>query len=335
MKNTMQRFFDFQESFNHYYQRLEQRFTVPYEISLTPAQIPSAYKTPGTADLSSIGAVLWDIYGTLCGMDLGDLDKTLEHDEHLLRAAQATIAEFSLEESLMRMEPDQPSENTLRDLYLQMIDDSHLRSLAEGTKYPEVLIEQIWLQILLECTEHGLQLPQNEPPLHTAYRCTCFFDWSLQHIYLYPHAGEALETLKKAGIIQGIISNAQFYTPLHLRRLLRGDRGRDNLELEDYFSEPAVLFSYEMGFSKPNPGAFRRALAFLHQQGIAPEQVLFIGNDMLKDIWAAAQCGMKTMLFAGDSRQTVLRDDEPLCRDLQPDAVVTDMNQIAELILEH
>jgi putative hydrolase of the HAD superfamily len=335
MKSTMQRFFDFQESLHHYYQRLEQRFTVPCEISLTPAQIPSAYKTSGTADLSSIGAVLWDVYGTLCGMDLGDLEKTLEHDEHLLRAARATIAEFSLEEPLMRMEPDQSSENTLRDLYLQMIDDSHLRSLAEGTKYPEVLIEQIWLQILRECTDHGLRLPQNEPPLHTAYRCACFFDWSLQHIYLYPHTGDALETLKKAGIIQGIISNAQFYTPLHLRRLLRKDRGHDDLELEDYFSEPAVLFSYEMGFSKPNLEAFRRALAFLNRQGIAPEQVLFIGNDMLKDIWAAAQCGMKTMLFAGDNRQTVLREDEPLCRNLRPDAVVTDMKQIAELILGH
>ena len=144
----MQRFFDFQESLHRYCQQLEQRFTVPYEISLTPAQIPSAYKTSGTTDLSSIGAVLWDVYGTLCGVDLGDLDKTLEYDEHLLRAARATIAEFSLEEplSLMRMEPDQPSENTLRDLYLQMIDDSHLRSLAEGVRDPEVLIEQVWLQ---------------------------------------------------------------------------------------------------------------------------------------------------------------------------------------------
>ena len=335
MKNAMQRFFDFPESFHHYFQQLEQRFTDTREISFAPPQIPVAYKTSDSTDLSSVGAVLWDVYGTLCGVDLGDLEKTLEYNEHLLRAAKATMTEFSLTEPLMCLKPGQPGENTLRDLYLQLIDNSHLRSLADGIRYPEVLIEQIWLQILRECTDHGLQLPQNEPPLHTAYRCALFFDWSLQHIYLYPHVGETLETLKKAGIIQGIISNAQFYTPLHLRRLLRGDRGRDDLELEDYFSEPAVLFSYELGFSKPNPEVFRRALAFLRQQGIAPEQVLYIGNDMLKDIWAAAQCGLKTMLFAGDSRQTVLREDEPLCRDLQPDAVVTDMNQIAELILEH
>jgi len=55
---------------------------------------------------------------------------------------------------------------------------------------------------------------------------------------------------------------------------------------------------------------------------------------MLNDVWAASNCGMRTLLFAVDETQTVLREDEERCRDLRPDGVVTEAEQVAELVLD-
>ncbi len=324
----MKRFFDFSPSLWQYFQEIDRRFSVGEEIVPVAAEV-----TCRSADLSSVRAVLWDVYGTLCGVELGDLVGSLEYEDRLLRAAEVTVEEFSLHGPLKRLKPDQPAEVTLSDLYQELIADSHLRSLATGVEYPEVVIEQIWLEILQDCIVQGLDVPDDEPPLHTAYRWAYFFDRALQRIYLYPGAAAALETLRQADIIQGIISNAQFYTPLHLRRLLRMEQGRDDIELEEFFSESLVLFSYELGFSKPNPRAFHLAIETLSRQGISPEEIVYLGNDMLNDISVAQRCGLRTILFAGDSTQTLLREDELHFRDIQPDAVVTELNQIAGMIV--
>ena len=66
--------------------------------------------------------------------------------------------------------------------------------------------------------------------------------------------------------------------------------------------------------------------------GVTPGQTLYLGNDMLNDIWAAAQVGFKTVLFAGDARSLRLREDRDQTRNLSPDAVITELNQLAQLL---
>jgi putative hydrolase of the HAD superfamily len=60
--------------------------------------------------------------------------------------------------------------------------------------------------------------------------------------------------------------------------------------------------------------------------------VLFIGNDMLKDIYASSQVGFKTALFAGDKRSLRLRDDDERTAGLKPDYVITELSQILEIV---
>lgn len=195
------------------------------------------------------------------------------------------------------------------------------------------MIENIWQKILQNCLDVGYQPTVSEPPLDTAYRWAYFFDAVLQQNYLYSGIDSVLETLRQGGIIQGIISNAQFYTPIQLRRLLRTAWNRNDWEPEEIFAAALVLFSYELGYSKPNPGAFFKAIDILSQQGIRPEEILYLGNDMLNDVWAASGCGMRTLLFAVDETQTFLRENDERCRDLRPDGIVTEARQIIELIL--
>ncbi|MHC4986693.1 MAG: HAD family hydrolase, partial [Planctomycetota bacterium] len=66
--------------------------------------------------------------------------------------------------------------------------------------------------------------------------------------------------------------------------------------------------------------------------GIEPGQALYVGNDVRNDIAPARSLGMRTALFAGDARSLRLRADDPDCGGAQPDAVVTALPQILELL---
>lgn len=328
----MKRFFDFPPSLWAYFRDVDARFVskAPPQGVTSPQPPPI---TPYVDNLPAIRAVLWDVYGTLFGTGVGDLERSLQYEDRLLTAAHAAVEEFLLAEPLQKLYPQQPPDAALRDRYLQLIAESHQHSLAQNIDYPEVLIECIWETILQECSATGYQSPWDEPTLHTAYRCAYFFDANLQSNYLFAGIVSCLFDLKNTGLLQGIISNAQFYTPIQLRRLLRVELKRDDFDLAEVFCEPLIFLSYELGCSKPNSHAFRRATDVLAENDIAPKQILYVGNDMLNDVFAARQVGFTAALFAADNHQTALRRDDPRCRDLRPHAVFTDASQIAPALL--
>jgi putative hydrolase of the HAD superfamily len=53
-----------------------------------------------------------------------------------------------------------------------------------------------------------------------------------------------------------------------------------------------------------------------------------VGNDMLNDIYPAKKLGFQTALFAGDARSLRLRTDDPRCRNLSADLILTDLEQL-------
>jgi putative hydrolase of the HAD superfamily len=324
----MKHFFDFPKSLLDYFQNVDKRMASAdpmLNISLSMECFSDIHKT--------IKAVLWDVYGTLAGFTVGDLENSLENYDSLTLAASQTIDEFQLAEALQLLFPQLPPETALQEFYLQLINESHIRSQNMGIEYPEVLIEMIWERILDDCHQQGYIPPYEEPLSHTAFRCAYFFDSALQQTYLYPGVGQCLKDLKNSGIIQGIISNAQFYTPFHLRRLLRHELKCSHLELDDYFTDSLVLFSYELGFSKPNPRAFQHAIKILEREGIEPNEILYIGNDMLNDIWAASQEGLQTAFFAGDQSQALLRNDDERCHNIKPNMLFINHLQLSQAIL--
>jgi putative hydrolase of the HAD superfamily len=134
-----------------------------------------------------------------------------------------------------------------------------------------------------------------------------------------PGAADTLSTLEARGIATGVVSNAQFYSPLAIQALM----GRP-------LPEPAV-WSFGLGEAKPSPRLFRIALDDLAGRGIRPGEVLCIGNDMAKDILPAAALGCRTALFAGDQRS--YRPGTWQAPVVPPDAVLTDLRQITTDLL--
>ena len=70
----------------------------------------------------------------------------------------------------------------------------------------------------------------------------------------------------------------------------------------------------------------------LGSKGIQPASVLFVGNDMLNDIYPAHAIGFQTALFAGDRRSLRLRTDDPRCAALRPELVLTDLGQLPQFL---
>ena len=279
--------------------------------------------------IEGAGAVLWDIYGTLLALSVGDLESALARKDTMREAFKLTIREFGFRKFL-----DGDPSDTLMEQYFREIEKTHLRKSSRGAFSPEVRIERIWLRIMRKLSLQGYKPgPRGDGiDLDFALKAAYFFDDVYQTKTLYPDARRTLAGIKKHGLKQGIISNAQFYTPIALRMLL----GREGLRGADpfgrLFDRRLVFFSYRLGVSKPNPLAFELARDRLQAKGIEPKRVLYVGNDVLNDMLPARRVGFKSVLFAGDKESLTLRKDRPECAGFKPDAVIKSLPQLLQII---
>ncbi len=309
-------------SIEEYAEHLSKRRFRRKRYEIAPARIAGRVRR-----IERVEAVLWDVYGTLMALAVGDLASALEKQETMLGAFRRTIREFRLSKFLDGAPPD-----TLLRMYVGEIEKTHRRKIARGVSSPEVKIERIWLRILQRLESKGYAANGGETGLEPARRIAYFFDDVYQTKALYPGARETLEGVKKLGLRQGIISNAQFYTPIALNILLRraGHKGPD--PHADLFDRRLVFYSYRLGVSKPNPFAFERARKRLRAMGIAPDRVLYVGNDALNDMIPARKVGFRTALFAGDKESLKLRKDRPECASFRADVVIKSLPQLLQII---
>ena len=91
-----------------------------------------------------------------------------------------------------------------------------------------------------------------------------------------------LEALRDRGLKVGLVSNA--LDPPHLLH-------RDLEQMGVAQRLDAAVFSSEIGFRKPHPAIFERALALLE---VEPGSVIFVGDSLVNDVAGAAALGMKT-----------------------------------------
>jgi putative hydrolase of the HAD superfamily len=166
-------------------------------------------------------------------------------------------------------------------------------ALRAKTAYPEVRVEEIWGRFL-ERRGGG-----------DARELALRYELAVNPASPMPGARETIRRLRYLGLVLGIVSNAQFYTPLLFRAFFGG------LPEELGFDPGLVFYSFETGEAKPSPRFYAGAAAGLASRGLRPEQCLVTGNDMLNDAAAAMNAGFRAVLFAGDGRSLRLRENLP------------------------
>lgn len=259
---------------------------------------------PSIAPLPGIRALICDVYGTLFASAAGGLDTSLDIEAD---PAADLIREHGI--------PIPESLNLSRNLQ-QRIRNSHNHARAQGVDYPEVEIRQLWREVL---ENHGIRLTPEELE-NFALR----YEIAVNPVWPMPGLGSLLTSLKASPLILGLLSNAQFFTPLLFDAFLISPHDRLG------FQPDLCFWSYEHQYAKPSHMLFARVSAALAYRGIAPSETAYIGNDIRNDIMPAAALGFKTILFAGDQRSLRLRMDEP--NRVAPDRVITHLDQLPEIL---
>jgi len=146
-----------------------------------------------------------------------------------------------------------------------------------------------------------------------------------------PGMKEIIDILAGRNIPMGIISNAQFYTPVLLNFFLHQNMNSTGEIIP--FDPDLTVFSYKMMRSKPDLMLFNRVKEnCLKKYHLNPQEILFLGNDMFRDIYPAHKTGFKTALFAGDKRSLRLQKEKPEVNNLVPDYVITDLYQLLKIL---
>ncbi len=297
-----------------------------YEELIRRACIPLSPIPTGIKDvlphLPSIKAVLFDIYGTLLISGSGEVGSSTQKPTEgpsLPRFHGAVSASgFGV-----NRDPKFFDEKC-NELYLGYISSRHGELKKLGIPFPEVDILSIWHRLLTQLlNEKDIS---GSITVDNLILTALLFELDSNRTWTMPGTREVLRELNHRGIITGIVSNAQFYTPYILGTLIGSSLA------ETGFSPDLMSWSYLNGYAKPSLEMFSSVSKFIQNSGIGANEVIYIGNDMLNDISTAAELGFRTVLFAGDQRSLRLRKENHQLQTCQPDAIITELRQLIRII---
>jgi putative hydrolase of the HAD superfamily len=125
----------------------------------------------------------------------------------------------------------------------------------------------------------------------------------------YPGATELLASLKT---VYSLVLVTNGNSSVQRMKLL-------NSGFSSYFDH--VFVSGEVGHDKPDPRIFAAALK---SANYPPNQILFVGDDPVKDIWGAANAGMKTCWISHGNKWT---GKQP-----KPDYVISKASELPSIL---
>jgi FMN phosphatase YigB (HAD superfamily) len=162
----------------------------------------------------------------------------------------------------------------------RIIAREHARAQSVGILHPEIF----WPDVVGEALPELASLP-------TVERDEVLFQQQMlfRSVRLMAGVPEALQLLRERGVPLGIASNAQPYT----LRELESSMDESGLAQPDFVRE-LCFWSFEHGFSKPDPHVFRLLTARLQARGVSPGETLMVGDRLDNEIEPARAQGWRT-----------------------------------------
>jgi len=211
----------------------------------------------------TIKGILFDLYGTLIDIETDEsLDEIYRVIAHYLTYHGVYLHRWEV-----------------RERYYQVMKQ---QKEARCEEYPEIDVEAIWNQLLMqEGIKSSVLRGQLAKVIAHIYRGV-----SRSRLQLYPGVKKVLNELQ-ADYRLALISDAQSCYALPEIRAVG---------LDGYFN-PIVISSH-YGFRKPDSRLFQKAL---DNMKLKPEEVIWVGNDMFRDIFGANLLGIRNIFI--DSNQ--------------------------------
>ena len=174
----------------------------------------------------------------------------------------------------------------------------HNAAHARGIPKPEILWPSIVAEVLPGFTKLKLAAQNN-----FVYRQMQLG----RSITLKPGIAPTLRWLEDKRCPLGIASNAQAYTLRELETLFKAEK----LDLK-IFSPDLRVWSFEQGFSKPDPHVFQILRARLEARHINPSETIVVGDRLDNDVIPARQHGFQTWHLHNSSPEGQSGDAEKL-----------------------
>lgn len=293
-----------------------------------PLQRPKA--TPFLKPLPDVRAVLWDVYGVLLRITDGRL--VVYHPQKLRMevALEKTIKEFKMWYSMVR-KPGAPWEYMLQQ-YKDLYDSYSMAPTPTKGDVPHVASERIWQRLIERLMQKDYSW--DEATLGTlqelSQKVAYFFQCMLQGVEAAADVLPVLVKLQRAGFVQGLLSDSQFFTPL---QLLRQFRQRGTLPSLDAIWQPQLtVLSHQVGLGKPSPTLFKTAVERLKESGFAPREAAYVSCRVRGDLAVARQFGLRTILFAGDKSSLQATPSDVRDPQSRPDRLITDFVQLLHVL---
>ncbi len=214
-----------------------------------------------------IRAIIFDINGTLIDIN------TDESMEEIYRATGHFLTYQGI--SLRRFE--------VRALYYQIMDEQR-RSSKET--WPEFDAVAIWRTIIeRHASDYTRSLPQEKLAQLALSLAEIYRGASRRRLRLYPDVMEVLAQLRQQYRLAAVTDAQSAYAAPELHAV----------NLSGYF-DPLIV-SGDYGYRKPDARLFQKALDALN---LTARQVIYVGNDMYRDVFGAQQLGIKTVFFSSN-----------------------------------
>lgn len=220
----------------------------------------------------------------------------------------------------------------MKELFNKALTTLRLTGGSPGEKFPEVQTERIWDDIVkkLQQKEYTFDAVNYGPLTDYVKKIAYFYHASIQGSGPYPAAADALKLLAERGVVQGLLADGQCFTAGQLQRCLK--QQDPEFDLNAVIPQSLRFISAELKAKKPSDTLFKAAVAGAAGRGLAPSQVLHVGSNLARDIGPAKKHGFRTALFAGDKNSLSATGEQLKDPALRPDALITELPQVLELI---
>jgi putative hydrolase of the HAD superfamily len=210
----------------------------------------------------NVKGIIFDINGTL-----SDIQTNEWHDD-VYRVMSNLLSYQGI-----LLEP-----NVVKDLYFQIMKEQRA---ANGERHPEFDVIGIFRKVI---TQHSREFTRGLPTqkLEQLPRLLAETHRAASRFRLQPYPG-----------VMDIIR--QLHPKYHLAIISDGQTAYavpelNAVGLSGYFDP--IIISGDFGYRKPNERLFTAALTAMKME---PSEVLFVGNDIYRDVYGAQRLGMKTV----------------------------------------
>lgn len=221
-----------------------------------------------SSSFHNIKGVFFDFYNTL--VSVKDYEGAIKNFKEVRKFI---LKEYSDIQTIL------PAAAKLRKSYFRKIKEE--LSLAKWEHY-DINLEKIWEQILV-----SEDIIPSEFFLSDTGRnflkilLGVFRSSALRHFYLFPEVKDSLKILKNNNIKICILSDAQ---QVYIQKEI------EKTGIAQYVD--CFIISSEYRYRKPAKEFFQLGL---DAAGLLPEEAVFVGDDLYRDIFGAKQAGMKTI----------------------------------------